>query len=101
MAVVFSRWFGDGFDFNVVFLTQPGYHLLEMLSRLSIGLIEKKSDFQHEFLLSRIKLLASAFTSFYFLPFELKIDRRAENPPGADLDVQCLYGPETQPSEHL
>jgi hypothetical protein len=30
------------------FDAQPGHHLLEMLSGLAIGLVEKKADVEHE-----------------------------------------------------
>ncbi len=54
IGVLFFFGLGYGFDFNAVLFTQPGHHLLEMLSRLSSGLVEKKSDFKHADLL-RIK----------------------------------------------
>ena len=51
VGIIFRLRFGHGFDLDVILVTQPGQHLLEMLSRFSIGLIIKESDFQHVSLL--------------------------------------------------
>ena len=45
IGVIFSDRLGYGFDLNVILVAYPGHHLYEMLSRLTVGFIEKKSDF--------------------------------------------------------
>ena len=44
------RLCGD-IDFNRIFFAQPGHNLLEMFSRFAVWLIQKKTHFEHDFLL--------------------------------------------------
>lgn len=51
IRLVFGNGLGDDYAFEMVLLAQPGHHLEKMLSRIAVGLIQEKSDFNHDFLL--------------------------------------------------
>ena len=48
---ILSLWFRDRFDIDHIFSAQPGHHLFEVFSRLTVGLIQKEMDFEHSSLL--------------------------------------------------
>ena len=48
--------FRYGLNFDFILLSQPGHNLLEMLSGLAVGLVQKEADFQHVFFLSTTQL---------------------------------------------
>ena len=47
VALVLGDGFGYYLNFNVVFSAQPGHHLFEVLSWLSVWFVEEKSYLQH------------------------------------------------------
>lgn len=48
---IFVFGFGGNINPDLVLLSQHGDHLLEVLSRLSVRLVEEKADIEHGFLL--------------------------------------------------
>ncbi len=76
VEIIFLFGLGYSFDFNVILFAQPGRPFLQIISCLPFGLVEEKSDLQHEILLYlgvglKIKLLLAV--SYIFLTSAMRI----------------------------